>query len=80
MVPVSTPRMANLLRLIFDSSSSRGCQIHKHILLAFRRQSDVKTSEPSLSINRSAISSFGVCNGHQRTLARGELQCESQKS
>jgi hypothetical protein len=55
------------------------CLKHQHILLAFLLRSDVKTSEPSLSVNIELFSSLRVsANSRLRsTLARGDLLCES---
>jgi hypothetical protein len=55
------------------------CLKHQHILLAFLLRSDVKTSEPSLSVNIELFSRLRmtVNNRLRSTLARGDLQCES---
>jgi hypothetical protein len=55
------------------------CLKHQHILLAFLLRSDVKTSEPSLSVNNELFSSLRVSANSrlESTLARGDLLCES---
>jgi len=55
------------------------CLKHQHMLLAFLLRSDVKTSEPSLSINIELFSRLRmtVDNRLRSTLARGDLLCES---
>jgi hypothetical protein len=55
------------------------CLKHQHILLAFLLRSDVKTSEPSLSVNIELFSRLRVAtNSRLRgTFARGDLLCES---
>jgi hypothetical protein len=54
------------------------CLKHQHILLAFLLRSDVKTSEPSLSLIIELFSRLRmtVNNRLRSTLARGDLQCE----
>jgi hypothetical protein len=55
------------------------CLKYQHILLAFLLRSDVKTSEPSLSVKHRAFSSLRLPAevGTRSTLARGDLLCES---
>jgi hypothetical protein len=74
---------SNLMVHDFHGAEALGtplrCLKHQHILLAFLLRSDVKTSEPSLSVNIELFSilRMTVNNRLRSTLARGDLQCES---